>query len=46
MKMAKMGSFIAYTVVRETWLDKTSFQNSDPERTSPSRRTCFILPVP
>ena len=39
--MAKMGSFIAYTVVRETRLDKTSFQNSDPERTSPSRRTCF-----
>ena len=46
MKMAKMGSFIAYTVVRETWLDKTSFQNSDPERTSPSRRTLFFLPVP
>ena len=45
MKMASMGFFIAYTVVRESWLDKTSFQKSDTERTSPSRRTCFTLPV-
>lgn len=29
-----------------SWLDKTSFWNSDPEGTSPSRRICFSFPVP
>lgn len=46
LKMANVGSFIVYAAVRESWFDKTSFQNSNPKGTSPSTRTCFSLPVP
>ena len=46
LKMDKMGYFIAFAVVRENGLENNFFlQNSDPEGTSPSRRTCFSLPA-
>ena len=45
VKMVKMCSYIAYAIPRENWLDKTSFQSSDPEGTTP-KRTYFSLPVP